>query len=265
MIAQRLHTLVETAQFYVDNLLYGVEVELIEGYYLVKSVKELWRELLGEAFLDNAAGIFLVFLVHCQTCSACVEAHSATKLFQLSCACVAGHYYHCVAEVYQTTVAISETTLVKHLQQHVEHIAVSLLYLVEQHDGVGLAAHLLRQLTTFLISHISWRRSHKTRGVETLGVFAHVNAYQCILRTEHLLCQFLCEIGLADTCRTEKHECPDGVVGFFHTNAVALYSLHHFLYCLVLCHYTCLQFVCHVAQSYSFALCHALHRHTRCH
>ena len=133
MIAQRLHSLVESAQFDVDDFLYGVEVELVEGDNLVQTVEELRRELLRETLLDDAACIFLVFLVHGKTCAASVEAHTAAELLQLACSCVAGHYDYRVAEVDKTTVAIGETTLVEHLQQHVEHVAVSLLYLVEKH------------------------------------------------------------------------------------------------------------------------------------
>ena len=139
---------------------------------------------------------------------------------------------------------------------------MSLFYLVEKHDGVGLAAHLFCELSAFLISHVSRRRTHEARGVETLGVFAHVYTYQGILRTEHLLGKFLCKICLAHTCRTEEHERADRVVGLFQSNAVALYCLHHLLYGLVLCHNACLQLICHAAQPSAFALCHTLHGHS---
>ena len=202
MIPEVFHSLVEASQFDIDDFLYGVEVELVKGDYLVQAVEELWRELLGETLLDDAASIFLVLLVHRQSCAASVESHSAAELLQLSCSGVAGHYDYRVAEVDKTTVAIGQTTFVEHLQQHVEHVAVSLFYLVEKHDGVGLAAHLFGELSAFLISHVSRRRTHKARGVETLGVLTHVYAYQGILRTEHLLGKFLCKISLAHTRRT---------------------------------------------------------------
>ena len=168
MITKIFHSLVEASQFDIDDFLYGVEVELVEGDYLVETVEELWRELLGETLLDNAASIFLVLLVHRQSCAASVESHSAAELLQLSCSGITGHYDYRVAEVDETTVAIGQTTFVEHLQQHVEHVAVSLLYLVEKHDGVWLAAHLLGELSAFFISYISRRRTHETRGVETL-------------------------------------------------------------------------------------------------
>ena len=102
-----------------------------------------------------------------------------------------------------------------------------LLDLVEQYDGVGMTAHALRQLSAFLITHISRRRTNQTRGVETLSIFTHIDTYQSVRTAEHKLCQFLGEIGLADTRRAEEHEHADGMVGILQTHAVALDGLHH--------------------------------------
>jgi hypothetical protein len=43
-----------------------------------------------------------------------------------------------VLEVDRAALAVGEAAVVEHLQQHVEHVGVGLLDLVEQHDAYGL-------------------------------------------------------------------------------------------------------------------------------
>ena len=146
-----------------------------------------------------------------------------SKLLQLACTCVRGHDDNGVTEIYKTTVSISQSAFVEHLKKHVEHVAVGLLNFIQKNDAVRLTANLLRELTAFLISYISRRRSYKTRGIETLGIFAHVNTYEGIGRTEHVLCKFLCEICLTHTRRTKEHKHTDRVVRITKSNSVTLY------------------------------------------
>ena len=142
---------------------------------------------------------------------------------------------------------------------------MGLLYLVEQHDGVGVAAYALRQLSALLVAHISRRRAYKSRHVETLGILAHVNAYQGIGGAEHELGQLLRQISLAHTRRPEKHERADGAVGVFQSHAVALYGLHHLVDGRILRYHRLLQLAGHALQAYALGLRHALHGHSRHH
>src|SRR5699024_2239292 len=50
---------------------------------------------------------------------------------------------HGVAEVHRPSLAISQAAFVENLQQDVEDVRVSLLYLVEEHDRVRATAHRL--------------------------------------------------------------------------------------------------------------------------
>ena len=162
VVAHVLYSLYESLQLYVDDLLDCFEVELVEGYYLVESVQELRTELFAEALLYDASCIFLVGIFHVGREAACIEAHAASEFLQLSCSGVTCHYYYGVAEVYQSAVTVGKSSFVEHLQQHVVYIAVGFLYLVEQNDRVGVAAHFLCQLSSLFISHVSWRRTNKT-------------------------------------------------------------------------------------------------------
>ena len=97
------------------------------------------------------------------------------KLLELSGAGIRGHNNHGIAEVNQPSIAVGQPTLIEHLQQEVEHVAVSLLNFIEQHDGIGVATHTFGELT----ADVSWRRTDKTRDIEALGVLTHVDANEC--------------------------------------------------------------------------------------
>ena len=56
-----LHTLEERLQFNIDDLLDGIEAQLVEGDDLVETIQELRRELLAQALLYNAACASLSF------------------------------------------------------------------------------------------------------------------------------------------------------------------------------------------------------------
>ena len=68
---------------------------------------------------------------------------------------VARHDDDRILEVHQTALIIRQTTVIKDLQEDIEDVGVSLLDLVEEDDGVGLAADRFGELTTFVIAYIS--------------------------------------------------------------------------------------------------------------
>ena len=235
---------------------------MVEGDDLVETVQELRGKLLAQALLDDGTGMLLVTLVHTQTDGATsIETDAATKLFQLPCTGIGGHDNHRVAEIDQTTVAVCQTSLVEHLQQKVEHVAVGFLYLVEQDDGVGVTAHTLGQLTTLLITDVSRRGTNQTRHIEPFRIFAHVDTYQVVGAAKHILGQFLGQVSLTHTCRTEKHEDADGVVGLFQTHTVALDGFHHLVDGGILGDDRVFQLRAHHTQTGTLGLGHALHGH----
>ena len=66
MIAHLFNALIETLQLYVDDLLDGLQIELVEGDDLIETVQELRRELLRECLLNDVTSVLLVLLVQCQ-------------------------------------------------------------------------------------------------------------------------------------------------------------------------------------------------------
>ena len=104
-----------------------------------------------------------------------LKTNTMSKLTELSRARIARPDDNCVPEINMPATAIGQPTLVEHLEQQVEHVAMCLLYLVEQHDGVGAATHPFCELSTLIISHITRRRTNEARCVETFGKLGHIH------------------------------------------------------------------------------------------
>ena len=136
-----------------------------------------------------------------------------------------------------------------------------LLYFVEQHNGVGLAAHALRQLAAFLVAHISRRRSYQSAHGELLHVLAHVYPYHRRLAVEQVLGQHLGQISLADARGAKEQEAAYRPVGVFQACAVAAYSLGYLAYGFVLAHHGAFQLVLHRQQAALLAFRYAFHRY----
>ena len=117
---------------------------------------------------------------------------------------IGGHYYYGVFEVYHTSFVVGESSVVEYLQQDVENVGVSLLYLVEQHYRVWLVPYGFGELTAFVVAYISRRSSHKARRRVFLLIFAHIDTRHQVFVVEEVLSQSLCQFGLAHTCGTQE-------------------------------------------------------------
>ena len=111
-----------------------------------------------------------------------------------------------VAEVDRAALAVGQPALVEHLQQHVEHVRVGLLDLVEQDHRVRTPSHRLGQLTALVVADVAGRRTDKAGHRVLLAVLAHVDADHRAFVVEEELRQRLCQLGLADAGRAEEHE-----------------------------------------------------------
>ena len=91
-------------------------------------------------------------------------------------------------------------------EQHVEHVRVRLLDLVEQDHGVRTAADRLGQLAALLVADVAGRRADQPGHRVLLAVLAHVDAHHRALVVEQERGQRLGQLGLADTGRAEEQE-----------------------------------------------------------
>src|SRR5680860_976806 len=132
---------------------------------------------------------------------------------------VARHDHHRVREIHGAALAVGQATVVHEREQHVEHIRVCLLDLVEQHHRVRAAAHGLGELTTLLVADVARRRADQARDRMLLHVLAHVDADHGAGVVEHEVRERPRQLGLADTRRAEEQERADGSVRVRQTGA----------------------------------------------
>jgi hypothetical protein len=81
---------------------------------------------------------------------------------------------------------------------------MGLLDLVEEHDGIRLAAHGLGELAALLVADVARRRADEAGDGELLHVFGHVDLDDRVLVAEHLRGELLGELGLADAGRGRR-------------------------------------------------------------
>ena len=84
-----------------------------------------------------------------------------------------------------------------------------LLYLVEENDGVRLAAYSLRQLSTLVISYVSRRGADKACSGELLLILTHIYTGEHSLVVEEDLRQRLRQLRLPHPGSTEEDEGAD--------------------------------------------------------
>ena len=111
-----------------------------------------------------------------------------------------------MAEIRGAALTVGEAAVLHRLEQHVEHVGVRLLDLVEQHDLVRLAADALGQGATVVIADIARRRADHPRHGVPLHVFRHVEPGDGVLVVEQELGRAFRQLGLADTGGAEEEE-----------------------------------------------------------
>ena len=124
-----------------------------------------------------------------------------------------------VLEVDRPAVRIGQSAVVEDLEQDVEHVGVSLFDLVEQHDGIGLAAHLFGQLSALVVTDVTGRGTYQFGHADLVHVLGHIQTYQHVLIAEHRLGERLGKLRLADACRSEEDERAYRTLGILHAGS----------------------------------------------
>ena len=111
---------------------------------------------------------------------------------------IRGHDDHGVAEIDRAALAVGQATVVEDLQQHVEHVRVRLLDLIEQQHRIRPATHGFRQVAAFLVADVARRRADETRDRVLLHELGHVDADHRLFGIEEELGQ---RLATARSCR----------------------------------------------------------------
>ena len=131
---------------------------------------------------------------------------------------VGSHDDDSILEVYYPALAIGEPAIIQNLQEHVEHIPMCLLNLIQQDDAVRTAAHRLGQLAALIVAHIARRRTNQPCHRVLLHVLAHVDADHAALIIKERFCQCLCQLSFTNTSWSQENKGTNRPVRRFDTS-----------------------------------------------
>ena len=126
---------------------------------------------------------------------------------------VGRHHDNGIFKIHLAAVGVGDLSVIENLQQDVHHIGMRLFNLVEEDDGVGLAADLLGELTGLVIADIARRRADDAGDRVLFHEFRHIEANERVGRIEEILCKLLDKLGLADTRGADKNKAHRLVLG----------------------------------------------------
>ena len=138
---------------------------------------------------------------------------------------VGGHDDNGVLEIDRATLAIRQSPVVQHLQQHVEDIRMRLLDFVEEHHRIRPAPDRFAQLAAFLEAHVARRRPDQAGHCVLLHVLRHVDSHHRVLVVEQELGQRPSQLGFPDPGRTQKHEGTNRAVWILKSRAGAAHRV----------------------------------------
>ena len=105
-----------------------------------------------------------------------------------------------------SAVRVGYLAVIEHLQKYIQNIGVRLFYLVEKNDGVRLAAYFFRQLSRFVITHISRRRTDNSRHGVLFHKLTHIKTDKRFGRIEQFFRKYLYKFGLSDARGTRENK-----------------------------------------------------------
>ena len=161
-----------------------------------------------------------------------------------------------VAEVHDPALPVGQTTIVEHLQQNVEDIAVGFLDFVEQHHLIGPAPDSLGEDAAFFIAHIAGRRADQTGDSVLFHEFAHVDAHHRGIVVEQEPGERLGQFGLANAGGAEEQEAAERSARILEPGTRAAHGLADRVDGLTLADHPLRKDAFHLEQLFALALHH---------
>ena len=113
---------------------------------------------------------------------------------------------------------------------------MGLFQFIQENQGVGLPADLLRQLTALPVAHISGRRTHQTRNAVFLHIFAHIQTDHGVAAAVNGCRQRLAQLCLTHAGGAHKQQRRQGPPLVGKTRPAPPDGTGHRFHCLVLPH-----------------------------
>ena len=172
---------------------------------------------------------------------------------------VAGEDHDAVRKVHRPALAIRDAAVVQHLEQHVEHLGMGFLHLVQQDHRIGLAPHGLRELAPFLVAHVPGRGANEPGYGVALHILRHIKPHDGGFIVKELLRQGFAQFRLAHTGGTQEQKRGDGAPWIRQAGAGTLDGIGHAAHRLLLTHHPCMEPLLQIQQLLEFRLGKALY------
>src|ERR1700719_2860876 len=92
---------------------------------------------------------------------------------------------------------------------------------VQQDDRVGRAPHAFRELASFFVAYVAWRRADQLRYGMLFHVFGHIEANERFLTAEEKLSEPASHFRLAHAGGAQEQETSNGTAWRFESCAAA--------------------------------------------
>ena len=200
--------LFQIAQLYIDNFLQALSAEHVEHNRLVDPVEELRSKRQLQSLFDMSLDLPV---------GASIFGH----LLYLLAGKIARHNNHSVLKVNRPPFAVGESSIVKNLKQHIEHIDMGLFDFIEQNHRIWLASYRLGQPAALVPADIPRRRTDQTRHRMRLHKLTHIDSGHAVGIVKQKLRQRLGQLGLTDTGRSQKQKHADRPIRIAQTRTIA--------------------------------------------
>mmetsp|Transcript_9085 Transcript_9085/g.20637 ORF Transcript_9085/g.20637 Transcript_9085/m.20637 type:complete len:500 (-) Transcript_9085:46-1545(-) len=188
----------------------------VEHNKVIDTVDELGTEVPANSLHDALAALAALRRVAARILLSLVAVHDADAtclqlngiLHDLRRSEVARHDHHAVGKVRHDALRVRQQAVVEHLEEHVQHVDVRLLNLIEQQHAVRPAADRVGEQSTLVVAKVARRRADEARDRVLLHVLGHVESHE-VRRPgglEQRVRERLGELRLAHAGRSEEHE-----------------------------------------------------------
>ena len=137
---------------------------------------------------------------------------------------------------------IGNMSVIEYLKQNVKYIRVRFLNLIKKKNTVWISAHLFTELSAFVITNISRRRSNQFGHTVFLHIFRHIHTDHCLFTAKHRFCQRFGKFCLTDTRWAEEQKRTNRTMWVFQTYSSSLNCLRNSFHRLILTDHTFVKF-----------------------
>ena len=98
---------------------------------------------------------------------------------------------------------------------------------IKKHNSIRLSSNSLCQLSSLLITNISWRRPNQSRYRMLFHILRHINSDQSILIIKQGICKRFCKLSLSYSSRSEEKEGSNWPIRIFESSPCTTNSIRH--------------------------------------